>query len=171
MIEKEKMKNGHKQTSRFTGQAGPLHPTHTQRLMAKWWSRKLRPSLLIKVSTKIISFFFFFFFSFSLFRAPPTGYGSSIWEVSRLGVKLELQLLAYPTATVTWDVSLDFDLHHSSGQCWILNPLSKATDRTWILMDTSQVCYHWATMGTPILTFLKHYFLDFGLLYNAVCQV
>ena len=30
-------------------------------------------------------------------------------------------------------------LHHSSQQCWILNPLSKARDRTHNLMDTSGV--------------------------------
>ena len=31
------------------------------------------------------------------------------------------------------------DLHYSSQQHWILNPLSEARDRTHILMDTSQV--------------------------------
>ena len=40
------------------------------------------------------------------------------------------------------------DLHHSSQQCWILNLLRKARDRTCILMDPSRVHYHWATMGT-----------------------
>ena len=34
-------------------------------------------------------------------------------------------------------------------QCWILNPLSQARDRTQILMDPIQVCYCWATTGTP----------------------
>ena len=38
--------------------------------------------------------------------------------------------------------SLICDLHHSSGQCWILNPLSKVRDQTRILMDTSWVHYH-----------------------------
>ena len=33
----------------------------------------------------------------------------------------------------------------------ILNPLSKARDHTRVFMDTSQVCYYWATMGTPVL--------------------
>ena len=32
-------------------------------------------------------------------------------------------------------------LHHSSAQCWILSPLSKARDQTLILMDPSQVSY------------------------------
>ena len=73
-------------------------------------------------------------------------------EVPRLGVKSELWLLAYTTATATWDQSCScvWDLHHSSGQHRILNPLSEARDRTCILMVTSRVCYHWAAMGTPV---------------------
>ena len=57
---------------------------------------------------------FFFFFSFG--RHP--------WhtEVLRLGVESELQLPAYTTTTL--DPSFICDLHHSSWQCWILNPLS-----------------------------------------------
>ena len=35
-------------------------------------------------------------------------------EVPMLRAKLELQLLAYATATATRDASLDCDLHHSS---------------------------------------------------------
>ena len=60
-------------------------------------------------------------------------------EVSRLGVKSHLQLPAYATATAMPDPSLICDLHHSSHQHWILNPLSKARDRTHILVDTSWV--------------------------------
>ena len=56
-------------------------------------------------------------------------------EVPGLGIELELQLLAYTTATATQDLSHIFDLHHSSWQCWILNPLSQARDQTCILMD------------------------------------
>ena len=40
-------------------------------------------------------------------------------------------------------------LHLSSRQCHILNLLSKARDQTQVLMDTSRVCYHRATMRTP----------------------
>ena len=76
-------------------------------------------------------------------------------EVPRLGVKLELQLPAYTTARAMWDVSHVCNLHHSSWQRRILNPLSKARDRTQILMDASQVCYHQATMGTPSVAVSK----------------
>jgi len=63
-------------------------------------------------------------------------------EVPRLGIELELQLPAYTTATPTRDLSHICDLHHSSQQCQILKPLSKAMDQTCILMDSSQVRYH-----------------------------
>ena len=57
-------------------------------------------------------------------------------EVPRLGVELELQLLACTTATAEPDPSLVYDLHHSLWQRRIDNPLSKARDQTHILMDT-----------------------------------
>ena len=60
-------------------------------------------------------------------------------EVPRLEVKLELHLLAYTTATAMQDPSCICDLHHSSQQHWILNPLSKARDGTRNLRDTSQI--------------------------------
>ena len=62
-------------------------------------------------------------------------------EVPRLGVESELQLLAYTTATAMPDLIHVYELHHSSWQGRILNPLSEARDQTCVLMDTSQVCY------------------------------
>ena len=44
--------------------------------------------------------------------------------------------LHHPTAM--WDPSHVCDLHHSSWQPWILNPLSDARNQTHILVDTSQ---------------------------------
>ena len=70
-------------------------------------------------------------------------------EVPRLWMELELQLLAYTTATAMWDLSRLWDLHHSSRQR-ILNPLSKARDGTRILVDTSQVCYCLVMTGSPM---------------------
>ena len=49
-------------------------------------------------------------------------------EVPRLGVQLELQLLAYATATARPDPSRICDPHHSSWQGQILDPLSEARD-------------------------------------------
>ena len=63
-------------------------------------------------------------------------------------VKSELQLPAYATATATQDPSRIFDLPHSSRQCWIPDPVREARDRTYILMDTSQIRFCFATTGT-----------------------
>ena len=70
---------------------------------------------------------------FFLFRAAPKVCGGS-------------QALAYAyataTATTTCDLSHVCDLHNSSRQHQILDLLSKARDRTLVLMDTSQIHYH-----------------------------
>ena len=51
-------------------------------------------------------------------------------EVPRLGVELELQLLATATATAAQDLRDVCNLHHSSQQHQILTPLSEARDQT-----------------------------------------
>ena len=63
---------------------------------------------------------FFFFFCFLMLHLQHM-------KVHRLGVKSELQLLAYPTATAT---------------------LSKARDQTCVLTDTSRIHFRRATTGT-----------------------
>ena len=55
------------------------------------------------------------------------------FESSQARVESELQLLAYTTSTATWNPSRICDLHHSSQQYQILNPLIEARDRTCIL--------------------------------------
>ena len=61
--------------------------------------------------------FYFILFHLS-FRTTPVAYGGS-----QAGVEMELQLPA--TATATPDLSRICDLHHSSQQPRILNPLSE----------------------------------------------
>ena len=80
-------------------------------------------------------FLFFFFFLF-VFLGPH----SQHMEVPRPGVKSEFQVPAYTTATATATRNLSHvcNLHHSSRQHRILNPLSEARDGTRILMDTSR---------------------------------
>ena len=60
-------------------------------------------------------------------------------EVPRLGVESELQLPAYATGAATQNPSHVCDIQHSSAQRQILNPLSKARDRNYVLMDASQI--------------------------------
>ena len=81
-------------------------------------------------------------------------------EASRLGVQLELQPLAYARASATPDPSSICDLHHSSQQCQILNPLSEARDLTHNLMVCSWIRFRCARTGTPnqFLTILCSYF-------------
>ena len=79
-------------------------------------------------------------------------------EVPKLAVESELQVLAYTTATVTQDLSYICYLYHSSWQSQILNPLSEARDKTHktcILMNTSWIGFHWATMEPPYFFFFK----------------
>ena len=81
----------------------------------------------------------FFLFFFLLFRAVLEAYGGS---QSRGGSVRAI-------ATATQDPSCLCDLHHSSQQHQILNPLSEARDPTRSLMVPSQFCFCCATTGTP----------------------
>ena len=72
-------------------------------------------------------------------------------EIPRLGVELELQLLAYVTVRAMPDPSYVCDPHHDSRQHRILNPVREARDRTHNLMVLSQIRFHCTTMGTPPL--------------------
>ena len=79
-------------------------------------------------------------FVFCLFRAAPVAYGASQaggW------IKAAAAGLHHSHSNVGSEVCPD--LHHSSWQCWIPNPLSEARDRTQVLMDTSWICYGFVT--------------------------
>ena len=99
-----------------------------------------------------------FFFLVFVFLGPHRQH----MEGSRLGVELELQLLAYTTATATLDPSRICDLHHSSRQCRILNPLSEGRDRTRNLNVPSQTRFLCAMTGTPTLAISTSAFLQAG---------
>ena len=94
------------------------------------------------------SSFGFLFFSF--LGAQPQH-----MEVPRLWVELELQLPAYTTAAAMSDPSHVCNLHHSSWQHQILNPLSEARDRIHILMDTSRILTALSHYGNSTYGFLK----------------
>ena len=49
--------------------------------------------------------------------------------------------------------SVTYTTAHSNNG--ILNPVSEARDQTCILMDTSRICFHCSTMGTPWTISLK----------------
>ena len=83
--------------------------------------------------------------------------GPYLWhmEVPRLGVKSELQLLVYATATATQDPSCICDVHHSSQQHQIPNQMSEVRDWTWILRDTSWIRFLCTTTGNSFHSPLK----------------
>ena len=60
-------------------------------------------------------------------------------EVPRLGVKLQLQLPAYTTATATPNLSMSATNTIAHGNAGSFNPMNKAGDQTCIFIDTSHV--------------------------------
>ena len=67
-------------------------------------------------------------------------------EIPRLGVKLDLHLLAYTTATATQDLSCICNLYHSSQQHQIAHPLSEARiepTSSWILVRFISAVPQW----------------------------
>ena len=110
----------------------------------------LSPGMAFRSNRFLAHFFqFTFFLSFLVFLGPH------LWhmEVPRLGFQLELQLPAYATAMP--DPICICDLHHSSRQCRILNPLREARDRTCNLMVPSRIHFCCATTGTLQLIFFN----------------
>ena len=80
--------------------------------------------------------------------ATPTAYGSSqAWG------RIRATAAGLTTATATRDPSHFCNLHCSSPQCWIPDPLIEARDQTHILMDRSWVGSCCSTTGTPYLFF------------------
>ena len=93
--------------------------------------------LFLQFSTQFLLFILlttaYFFNLFVCFL----GCTCSKWKFSGQG--LNQSCSCQPTAEVRGPNCI-YDLHHSSRQCRILNPLIKARAQTHILMDTSWVC-------------------------------
>ena len=85
---------------------------------------------------------YFLFFFFSCLFAPSTAAPSACGDSQAWGL---IGAVA-SRATATRDPSHICNLHHSSWQHQILNPLSKAGDRSCILMDAVWAHYCWATI-------------------------
>ena len=94
------------------------------------------------------SYYYYHYFLF--LRAEGTAYESSQARGQTGAAAASLQQHGI---IATWDLSCICNLYHSSRQHWILNPQSKARDRTSILMDTSRVHYRWAAIGILVSFF------------------
>ena len=85
----------------------------------------------IQLSAKYVFFYFIYSFIYIFIGSHP-------WhmEVPRPGVKSELLLLAYATATAMQYLSRTCELCCRLQQHWILNSLSEAMDKIRILRGT-----------------------------------
>ena len=91
-------------------------------------------------------------------------------EVPRLGVKSELLLPTYSTATAMSDLSGTHTVAHSNSRL-VPDPMSEARDQTCILMDTSPIHFHCATMGTPsFFSFFFFVLLSFCHFLGRFCD-
>ena len=93
---------------------------------------------------------FLFIYLFNLFSGLQ-GMQVQHMEVPRLGVESDCSCQPTPQPQATHNSRYICNLHHSSQQCRMLNPLRGARDGIRILMDASWVRFCWATTGTPEL--------------------
>ena len=105
----------------------------------------LNPSY--RSSGKLFSLFLFLLF---FFRAAPAAYGNF---QARGWIRATAANLCHSHSNMGSEPVCD--LHHSSWQRWILNPLSEARDRTRNLMVKSRIHFCCATMRTPWGAFKK----------------
>ena len=103
---------------------------------------KARDALVMKCwLTEVLALLTSFFFFFCLLMPTPEAY----WGSQARG-------WIRATAPAIRDPSHVCDLHHSSWQRWIPDPLSEARDLTCNLMVPSQIRFCSAMMGMPLLT-------------------
>ena len=97
-----------------------------------------------------IDFIYLFIFCF-FFRATPKAYGSF---QTRGQIRATAACLHHITIQ---DPSHVCNLHHSSQQRQILNPLREARDQTHNLLVPSLISFHCTTIGTLIIFHLTFY--------------
>ena len=93
-------------------------------------------------------------------------------EVSRLGGKSELQLPAYTMAKAMQDPSRVCNLHHSSRQPQIPDPLSEARDQTCIVLNTSWIHFHFAARTSEFkILMILFYFYSWFTVFSQFSMV
>ena len=121
---------------------------------------------MVTTSFLFVCFCFCFFFFFFL--------GLHLWHlgVPRLGVELELQLLAGASPTAMLDLSYIWDLHHSSLQLQIFYPLSEAMDRT-CQSDSFLLCHDGNLQPVFIFCLILFLYNDFifSIIADLQCSV
>ena len=119
-----------------------LNDVYLQKYYSRYWLYSSNTIFLAFIESLLHLFFYLFLFIYLVFLGPHPWH----MDVPRLGADSP----AYITATAMPEQSWICDLHHHS---WILNPVSEARHRTCLLIDTSQICLHHTTMGTPLMAF------------------
>ena len=99
----------------------------------KAWSWKLCGVISLAVCSLFLSLSLFFF---GLLRATPAT--CRIWRFQATG-QISTSAAGLHQSPATQDPSRAYNLHHSSGQGRILNPLIEARDGTWVLIAASQI--------------------------------
>ena len=115
--------------------------------MNRWVrDKRLNTSKSCSIIFALLAFqnYYYYYYLLLFCRAAPMAYGN-FQARSQIGAVAAGLRHSHSHANSTPVPSQVWDLHYGSQQCWILNPLSKARDRTRILMDTSLDHYCWAT--------------------------
>ena len=134
-----------------------IHFWTLKSVLLVWWLKKTHKKQWSKLMSSFALHILFCYLFICLFIL--SGWYLLHMEVPRLGVGLELQLLAYTRVTAMLDLSCIYNLHCSLWQCQILNPLSEPgiqLKSSWILRFLT--C--WTTMGTTHFAYLKKFFRD-----------
>ena len=152
----------------FSGKTSALLRTGFVTFLVIWcWKLLVEDASLVGEPLHLYLYLLFFIFIFLLFL------GLHPWhmEVPRLAVESELQLLACTTDTAKPDLSRVCDLHHSSQQCRIPDPLNEARDRTHILEDTSWIRFCCSTTGTPYIYIYIHIYMESYIHINIYVHI